>query len=107
MIVGQDGKLDALFAEYRGAFPDPEGGADFMPGLWRKIENRRMEISRTFRRLAQLFVAATVFLIVLLNTASMSSTDEGETLYSQSYVEVLAADYAADYSRVLPVGDSQ
>jgi hypothetical protein len=37
-------KLDALFAEYRDAIPQPEEtSSTFMPGLWQKIEARRNE----------------------------------------------------------------
>jgi hypothetical protein len=38
-----ESKLDALFAEYRGACPDPDGGVNFMPNLWQKIDARRAE----------------------------------------------------------------
>ena len=105
--MGQDGKLDALFAEYRGAFPDPEGGADFMPSLWQKIEARRMETAWMFRRLVGICVVATVAVTLLINTALIQSTDDKDTFYSGNYIDILAADYADDYSRVLPVGDLQ
>jgi hypothetical protein len=37
-------KLDALWAEYREANPDPDSGPEFMPKLWQKIlEARRVE----------------------------------------------------------------
>jgi len=102
-----DDKLDALFAEYREAFPDPEAGADFTPGLWRKIEARRTETTWVFRRLAQICVAATVALTLLLSTVLMPTPDNSEAFYSGTYVDVLAADHAADYSQVLPGGDIQ
>jgi len=34
-------KLNRLLASYREACPDVESGAEFMPGLWRRIEARR------------------------------------------------------------------
>ena len=43
-------KLDALWAEYRAAFPDPESDANFMPMLWQKIESRRFDSTPIFRR---------------------------------------------------------
>ena len=46
-------RLNALWAEYREATPDPEAGPDFMPKLWHKIEARRVETTSVFRRLAQ------------------------------------------------------
>lgn len=105
--MNQDERLDALFAEYREAVPDPEAGADFMPRLWQKIEARRLENLRIFRRLAQVCVAATVALTLLLSTVLMPSPDSSETFYSGTYVEILAADHAGDYSQVLPAGDLQ
>lgn len=105
--MNQDERLDALFAEYREATPDPEASADFMPKLWQRIEARRSENLWIFRRLAQVCVAATVALTLLLSTVLMPSTDSSEVFYSGTYVDVLAADHAEDYSQVLPVGDLQ
>ena len=102
-----DERLDALFAEYREALPDPEAGADFMPKLWQKIEARRTETSWVFRRLAQICVAATVALTLLLSTVLMPTPDNSEAFYSGTYVDVLAADHATDYTQVLPGGDIQ
>ena len=103
-----DDKLDALFAEYREAFPDPEGSADFMPKMWQKIEARRVETTWVFRRLAQICVAATVALTLLISTVLMPSSDTGsDVFYSGSYVDILAADHAEDFSQILPVGDVQ
>jgi hypothetical protein len=105
--MSQDDKLDAIFAEYREAFPDPEAGPDFMPKLWQKIEARRTETTWVFRRLAQVCVLATVALSLLISTVLMPSTDNSEVFYSGSYVDILAADHAEDFSQVLPVGDFQ
>jgi negative regulator of sigma E activity len=100
-------RLDALFAEYREAFPDPEPSADFTPKLWQKIEARRVETTWVFRRLAQICVAATVALTLLIGTVLMPSSDNSEVFYSGSYVDILAADHAEDFSQILPVGDEQ
>ena len=62
---GREGKLDALFAEYRAAIPDPEASANFMPMLWQRIEARRSANLSIFRRLAQVCVGATVALLVV------------------------------------------
>ena len=37
----QNPQLDALFAEYKAALPDPEATSGFMPQLWRRIATRR------------------------------------------------------------------
>ncbi len=63
---GIGSELDALFAEYRSACPDPDGGVNFMPGLWQKIEARRKESVSVFRRLAQACVLATAALTLAM-----------------------------------------
>jgi hypothetical protein len=100
-----DDKLDALWAEYRQAVPDPEPGADFTPGLWKKIEARRSErTTSVFRRFAQICVAASVALALLLSVVSTTATPAAEAFYAGTYVDILA-EHATDYSQVLPVGD--
>src|SRR5580704_15279954 len=47
---GSGQELDALFAEYRSAIPDVDGGANFMPNLWQKIEARKGESVPVFQR---------------------------------------------------------
>ena len=105
MDQNSEDRLDALFAEYREALPDPESGADFMPKLWQKIEARRIETTSVFRRLAHICVGATVALALLISTVLMPSPDNSEVFYSGSYVDILAADHAEDFSNVLPVGE--
>ena len=105
--MNQDDRLDALFAEYRESVSDPEASADFMPKLWQKIEARRAENTWIFRRLAQVCVGATVALTLLLSMVLAPTSDGSEVFYSGTYVDVIAADHAEDYSQVLPVGDLQ
>lgn len=95
-------QLGALFAEYREACPDREGGPDFMPRLWRKIEARRQETTSIFRRLAQICVGAAVVL-TLLGAALMPTSPANEVFYQGSYVDILAADHANDYVSMLQV----
>lgn len=52
-----DGKLDRVFRAYRDACPDVDGGSDFTPRLWAKIEARRSMPAR-LRRFTQGFVSA-------------------------------------------------
>jgi hypothetical protein len=61
-----DDKLDALWAEYRAAVPDPEGSPEFMPRLWQRIEKRRTEPLSVFRRLAQVCVAGALALGLIM-----------------------------------------
>ncbi len=98
----QDGmpgdKLDALFAEYRGAVPDVDGTAQFMPNLWRRIDERRNANTSVFRRLSQVFVVATAAVTLLLVTVVIPQMQHEQVL-SASYVEALAADH--DYTDLL------
>ncbi|MBY0505595.1 MAG: hypothetical protein K2X03_16900 [Bryobacteraceae bacterium] len=41
-------ELDQLFSEYRQALPDTDGSADFMPGLWKRIDAKNA-FNRRFR----------------------------------------------------------
>jgi hypothetical protein len=101
-----DDKLDGLWAEYRAAVPDPEASPDFMPGLWRRIETRRVESANSvFRRLAQICVMATLAVTLLLSVVLSPSQPTGEAFYSVGYVDVLAAELATEFTQVLPVGD--
>lgn len=98
-------KLDRLFASYRDACPDPEPGADFMPGLWRRIEARRsgsLGSINMVRRLAQVVVTATAVVTLLLAAVAIPQL-ERSTVYAATYLDVLA-DQNADrdaYSAVL------
>lgn len=95
-----DGKLDALWAEYRAAVPDPEPSAQFMPGLWHRIEARRAANLSVFRRVAQACVAATVALTVLMGVVLIPRLEK-IPLYSATYVDVLAADHINNYVDIL------
>ncbi|MEP7354825.1 MAG: hypothetical protein ABI824_16470 [Acidobacteriota bacterium] len=103
--TGND-KLSALFVQYREACPDVDAGADFMPGLWQRIESRRKETTFVFRRLAQICVMATAVLAILITGVLMPASSASDLFYSSSYAEVIAADHVAnDYIATLPLGD--
>jgi len=40
----ENAELDALFQAYRAACPDPDASANFMPELWRRIEERQRSV---------------------------------------------------------------
>lgn len=101
-----DDKLDALWVEYRAAVPDPDASPSFMPGLWQKIEARRAETAMSvFRRWAQICVMATLAVTILLSVVLLPGSQNNEVFYSGSYVDILAAEHASDYTQVLPAGD--
>jgi hypothetical protein len=85
-------RLDRLFRAYREACPNPEASANFMPGLWARIEARQVS-TNLFGRMAKALVtvalAATVVLGILVSTASQSNSGG---IYNGTYLEALTAD---------------
>jgi len=90
-------RLDALWAQYRRACPDPEAGPEFMPRLWQRIDARRNETLSLFRRFAQVCVAATVAIALLMAILPelQSNNDSG------TYADALAAEPASNYALIL------
>lgn len=86
----RESRMDALFAAYRAAVPDPEPGAAFMPGLWAKIENRQ-NTSVVFRRLTQAFVAAAAAAALFMAAVLIPRYQNAE-VYSATYADVLSRD---------------
>lgn len=91
--VAASSDLDRLFRAYREACPDVEGGPNFMPQLWARIEAREKS-SNLFGRMAKALVtaalAASVILGLLVSTASQTSFN-----YNGTYLEALMADHAS------------
>jgi len=98
-------RLDALWAEYREATPDPDASPNFMPQLWQKIEARRVETTSVFRRLAQICVMATIALALVISAVLIPRSNYEEVFYSGTYVDILAAEHSNDYVEALPAGD--
>jgi hypothetical protein len=90
-----DRELDALFAEYRGAFPDPEPSVNFMPHLWRKIEASQT-FSMSMRRWTQGFVTAAVALCLMMMLYLSGPGSQGAPMYAYTYVDVLSTDDEPD-----------
>ncbi|MGA3203449.1 MAG: hypothetical protein ABSF12_13275 [Bryobacteraceae bacterium] len=97
-----DDKLDALFAEYRMACPDPEPSADFMPGMWKRIEARRVATVSVFRHWAQACVVATVALLLI--GAVLIPKFQENAASGASYLEALSAEHSVDYIHMLAGG---
>lgn len=95
-----ENKLNALWAEYREACPDPEAGAGFVPGLWQRIEARRAANISAFHRVVQVCVGATVALTVLMGVVLIPHLQR-LPVYSASYVDVLTANHPNTYVDVL------
>jgi hypothetical protein len=99
-MAGKNDKLDALWAEYREACPDPEPSAGFMPNLWQRIEARRTSTTFVFRRVAQVCVMATLAVTVLLAMVVIPRL-QSAPVYSATYVDVLTADHPNTYVDIL------
>ncbi|MCS7315457.1 MAG: hypothetical protein RMI94_07555 [Bryobacterales bacterium] len=89
-----EAELARLFAAYREACPDPEPSLDFMPRLWERIEAQR-SWTREWKRLTEVLVTAAVALSVLLAVV-MTHREPAVSFYTNTYVEVLAANYAQE-----------
>ncbi len=94
-------QLDALFAEYRAACPDPEPSANFMPAMWKRIEARRVATVSVFRHWAQACVMATVALTLLIGAVLIPRFQNND---SSSYLEALSAEHSSDYVHMLAGG---
>lgn len=86
-------ELDALFQEYKQAVPDPDASANFMPGLWRKIEGRQ-SVTLRIRKLTQVFVGAAAAVCLLF--AMIEVIPGARNDIRGSYIDVLAAAHPAD-----------
>jgi len=87
-------ELSRLFAAYREACPDPEPDPSFMPRLWQRIEAER-SWGRELRRLTEVLVAAAAALSLFMGI-SLSRREAPVSFYTNTYIEVLAANYAPD-----------
>src|SRR5689334_7579806 len=87
-------ELDALFAGYKAAIPDPEASTNFMPELWRKIEARQSFIIRV-KKLTQVFVGAAAAICLLL--AAIQVTPGRHRAGSRgTYIDMLTEAHPSD-----------
>ena len=91
----ENSELDTLFRAYRAACPDPEVSANFMPELWRRIEERQRSVFFMCRWARALVTAAAV---LSLGMAAYLYIPHGRnSVFSMEiYVEALAAGHAQD-----------
>jgi anti-sigma-K factor RskA len=102
-----DDKLDALWAEYRDACPDPEASAQFMPQLWQRIEaSNNRKASLLLRRWAEVWLVATVMLAIVMGVILIPRF-QAPPAYQATYVDVLAAADSANDVGVIPVSENQ
>ena len=87
-------ELNALFATYKAAVPDPDPSVNFMPELWRKIEARQTMMQRV-RKLTQVFVGAAAAVCLLFAMIEVVPAVTRPEVHA-SYVDALAAAHPAD-----------
>jgi hypothetical protein len=104
-MEGSNAKLDQLWSEYRAACPDPEPSAEFMPKLWRRIEEQRSSMALMFRRMVEVFVGAALVLTILMAAVFIPRLQR-LPFYTATYEDVLAADHPSTYVDILN-GDIQ
>jgi len=84
-------KLNVLWERYADACWAPEPSAQFMPGVWRKIEARRgalWQIRVYARRLALSAAAVSLVLIAI----GFSPIGNSTAVYQMTYLDTLEAD---------------
>ncbi len=93
-VEPNDAELNALFARYKAAVPDPDPSVNFMPELWRNIEARQTFVLRV-RKLTQVFVGAAAAVCLLFAMIQVVPAGSRPELHA-SYVDALAAAHPAD-----------
>jgi hypothetical protein len=88
-------QLDAVFASYRDACPDPEPGPNFMPALWQSIESRR-SFALSFRRWARGLVTAAAAVAMLMAIFVSIPSSQVSPVYLATYIDVLDDDSRPD-----------
>ena len=91
----ESSELDALLRAYREACPEQEPSVNFMPELWRRIEERQRSVFFMGRWARALVTAAAVLSIAM--AAYLYIPHGRNSVFSvESYVEALAAGHAQD-----------
>jgi hypothetical protein len=99
MIAEQQGtnesgdELEGLFVRYRAACPQVEPGANFMPQLWEKIDQRG-SLWFFFGRFGRPFTAAAAGLCLLLALLNLGTLHSYANVLS--YPDALAAAHTAE-----------
>lgn len=91
---GNETRLDELFQRYRASCPEIEPGANFMPGVWQKIEARH-NFWFIFQGLARTTATACAALFVLLLILNLVTPSE-PSLPAPTYTDALMADHSAE-----------
>jgi hypothetical protein len=91
-------RLDALFGAYRRACEAPDPSANFMPGVWDRIESRKT-FAFSFRRMANAFATAAVAFSIAFGV--YLSIPRATAPLQQSYIDALAEANAPDTPEIV------
>lgn len=98
-------ELDQLFMEYRDVCPDTDGSADFMPGLWKRIDSKRA-FDRRFRLwthgILTTALAGCLAMGAFLFTQNAPYSDYLEVLEAANHVETDGAFQPTNYESAAP-----
>jgi len=94
--------VQAMFASYRDAMPDPEAGANFMPQLWTRIDARR-NVSFNFGRLAKGFVSVAMASCLAMSLLFLNNSAPVSPVYGETYLDALAAADSGDADLIRPL----
>jgi hypothetical protein len=86
-------KIDQLMLAYRDACPEVEASNNFMPALWKRIEERRRSETWLFRW-ANTFAAAAALVAI---TTGFLFYQSPEPLPQRAYIEKLTDEISEDY----------
>lgn len=93
-MIDDESRLDEFFRKYRAACPEVEPGANFMPGIWQKIEARH-NFWFIFQGLARTTAAASAALCLLLLVLNLVAAPAAH-LPAPTYMDALIADHSAE-----------
>jgi hypothetical protein len=90
--MDKETRLNELFVAYRDACPVPEGSANFMPGLWARVEARERS-GNILGRMAKALVTAALAASVVLGL--LVSFREANEPLNGTYIDAMTADHVA------------
>lgn len=94
-----DERLDALFRAFAKACPGRDASANFMPGLWGRIEARQ-SYAFSLRRMANTLATAAVAFSIALGLY-MALPRASQAIGGQTYIEALAEANALDAPEIV------
>jgi hypothetical protein len=96
-------ELNGLFQTYRAACPDMEPSPNFMPEIWRRIEERQRS-QFLLGRWASAFVTAAAVLSLGMAAYLYIPTGRASMLSAESYVEAIASGHSIDTPELVDAG---